>query len=146
MKRVKKYFFGVVLLFFTLSLFMNVLGKENDQDLEIEKNNNYQNMCVDIQVNEDGYYSLMSDVEVHYDNDKISYISLKEPTLLSFAISSKHENAVWLLDQSKGEAFINELMVINEELKNQGNHELSKKVEAIISQFASIGPITGAST
>ncbi len=98
---------------------------------------------IGIRTHEDGYYSLMSSVELKYYEGELSEIYIDEPTLLAFAVSSFYNGGVYILDLTEGEELINELSVIAEELENP---ELAEKINAIIEYLQQIGPITGAST
>lgn len=100
-------------------------------------------VCIGIRTHEDDYYSLMSSVELSYYEGELSEIYIDEPTLLAFAISSRYNGGVYILDLTEGEAFINELSAIAEEIDNP---ELVERVNALIEKLQQIGPITGAST
>lgn len=153
---IKKVIFVISLLLLTLPIVVYASEDENTNELELRNDNieiipkvetkNYENMCVDIKINEDGFYSLMSNVQVHYVNGEIDYLSLDEPTLLSFVISSQYNHALWLLDKNEGEKIINNLTELKNELEKQGDDEQAIKIKNIIEYFKNIGPITGAST
>ena len=100
-------------------------------------------VCIGIRTHEDGYYSLMSSVELSYYEGKLSEIYIDEPTLLAFAVSSFYNGGVYILDLTEGEELINELSAIAEETENP---ELAERINAIIEHLRQIGPITGAST
>lgn len=95
----KKFLMLIMICFFTIPLAVyasNDGAKNNYKSVEPinivseDITETYENMCVDIGVNGDGYYSLMSDVEINYVDNEIGYIYLDEPTLLSYVISSKY--------------------------------------------------------
>lgn len=88
------------------------------QDISQEKTIVYEDTCVDIQVHGDGYYGLIDDVTVHFTDNQIDYLYLNEPTLLSFVVSSKYNQGVWIIDKRQGEKFIYQLSEIKEELSN----------------------------
>lgn len=150
----KKIFILIMFCFFTASLTIYAAGdNENNnyqtaEPIEIvsEKTKMYEDICVDVGINGDGYYSMIGDVEIKYSNEEILYIYLDEPTLLSFVVSSKHGNGVWLLDKDDGEKILQNLTTVKEKLKSQGSEELAINIEQIISEFRSNGPITNAST
>lgn len=100
-------------------------------------------VCIGIRTHEDGYYSLMSSVELTYYEGKLSEIYIDEPTLLAFAVSSFYNGGVYILDLTEGEELINELFAITAEIDNL---ELVDRLNAIIEKLQQIGPITGAST
>lgn len=100
-------------------------------------------VCIGIRTHEDGYYSLMSSVELSYYEGELSEIYIDEPTLLAFAVSSRYNGGVYILDLTEGEAFIDELSAIAEEIDNP---ELVNRINALIEKLQQIGPITGAST
>ena len=106
----------------------------------------YDNVCVDIDANDDGFYSLISTIEVHYSHDEISSLYLNDPTLLSFSLPSDYGGGVWILEQEEGEKILQNLTIVKEKLKNQGNEELIINIEKIIMEFTNNGPITGSST
>lgn len=91
----------------------------------------------------DGFYSLVGPVELTYYEGGLSEIYIDEPTLLAFAISSRYNGGVYILDLTEGEAFINELSAIAEKIDNP---ELVNRINALIEKLQQIGPITGAST
>ena len=108
----KKYIFLTILLLFTLPLVIHADEDKNINDLQLKKpieivskdeTKSYENMNIDVQVNKDGYYSLMSNTEIHYSDGEIDYISLDEPILLSFQLSSQRNGGIWLLDKNEGE-------------------------------------------
>lgn len=100
-------------------------------------------VCIGIRTHEDGYYSLMSSVELSYYEGKLSEIYIDEPTLLAFAVSSFYNGGVYILDLTEGEELINELFAITAEIDNP---ELVGRLNAIIEKLQQISPITGAST
>lgn len=107
----------------------------------------YESLHVDMKLHNDGYYAFMSDVEVHYGADHaIEYLSINNPSLLSFNVSSQFNGGVWILDLNEGEKILNELKDVNDVLKETGNHELSQKIESIILLLENSGPFTQAST
>jgi len=100
-------------------------------------------VCIGIRAHEDGYYSLMSSVELTYYEGELSEIYIDEPTLLAFAVSSFYSGGVYILDLTEGEELINELSAIAAEIEDP---ELAERINAIIEYLQQIGPITGAST
>lgn len=106
----------------------------------------YDNLYIDIGVNEDGYYGLMGPAELTYYNGELESVYIDDPALLYFAVSSFFGGGVYLVDMPDGDAIIDELSAVAEELKATGQTELAAKIDAIIAVFVQSGPITGAST
>lgn len=101
---------------------------------------------INIVVNEDGYYSLLGEVALNYSENGLSYISINDPILLSFSVSSEYNNGVWVLDLDEGEQILTDLNSIASELSETGDTDLQQKVESIIDILSYSGPYTEAST
>lgn len=101
---------------------------------------------VDIGVNEDGYYGLAGPVELTYYDGELMSVYVDDPALMYFAVSSAMDGGVYLFKQSEGNAIIDDLTAVSEELKAAGHSELGAKIDAIIDSFTNGGPIEGAST
>lgn len=106
----------------------------------------YEHVLVGLHVNEDGYYSLMSDIEVGFGENGVEDILIEDPVLLGFSVSSAYQGGVWVLDLEQGEEIISSLEEIQAALSQNGNTELAEKIRAVMEQFETAGPITGAST
>lgn len=106
----------------------------------------YEGACVDIGVNEDGYYGLMGDVEIRYEDDGLGYIYIKDPVVLAFCVSSEHNGGVWVLDLDDGERVVADLTEVYDALTAAGNTDLAAKVKAAIDTITTSGPYTQAST
>ena len=106
----------------------------------------YDNLYIDIGVNEDGYYGLMGPAELTYYDGELMSVYVDDPALLYFTVSSFWGGGVYLVDMPDGDAIIDELSAVAEELKATGQTELAAKIDAIIEIFVQSGPITGAST
>lgn len=106
----------------------------------------YDLINIDIGVNEDGYYGLMGPAELTYYNGQLTNVYVDDPALLYFAVSSEFGGGVYLVDMADGDAIIDDLSAVAEELKAAGQTELAAKIDAIIAVFVQSGPITGAST
>lgn len=106
----------------------------------------YDSVCVDVSAHGDGFYSLMSNVEIHYYDGDIGYISINDPTLLAFQVSSMYKGGVWMLDLDEGQTIMNELTDVSETLREQGDSELAGKIENLIEIMSRSGPFTNAST
>lgn len=111
-----------------------------------ERTEKYNDICVDIGINEDGYYALMGDIEINYSKDAVDYIYVEDPAVLTFSVSSEYKGGVWVLDLDEGQKAIDELTEIVEILKASGNSELTSRIEAVIETISNSGPFTQAST
>lgn len=112
-----------------------------------ERTEEYENICVDIGVNEDGYYGLMSNVSIHYDEDgTLGWISVLDPVLLAFNVSSESGGGVYVINLPDGEKAIDELSSVAEALKAAGKTEYAERIDAVIAIITSGGPYTQAST
>ncbi|MGN0295102.1 MAG: hypothetical protein ACI4D3_13970 [Lachnospiraceae bacterium] len=120
-----------------------VTGDFASDDSETVK---YDKVCVDVRTNEDGFYSLASDVEIHYCNDNIESISVNEPTLYAFRVSSAYKGGVWLMDLEKGQHVLDELSAAAVSLRASEENELAEKIENLIEIISQTGPFTQAST
>lgn len=119
---------------------------ENTGAYEDDHTETYDSVCVDVSVHEDGFYSLISNVEIHYYDGGIGYISINDPTLLAFQVSSIYKGGVWMLDLDEGQTIMDELTDVSETLKEQGDSELAGQIENLIEIMSRSGPFTNAST
>ena len=103
-------------------------------------------LCVDVTVNGDGYYSLMSDVELSYYNGELSSILIDDPVLLAFQVSSEHNGGVWLMNLDEGQSTIAELTETVNELQEKGESELAERIRQIVDTLMRCGPYTHEST
>ena len=101
---------------------------------------------IDIGVNEDGYYGLMGPLEIRYYGGEVESVYIDDPTLLYFNVSSEWGDGVYIFRMPEGDAIIDDLTAVAEELKEAGHNDLGAKVDAIIDSFTNAGPIEGAST
>ena len=101
---------------------------------------------IDIGVNEDGYYGLMGSLEIRYYGGEVESVYIDDPTLLYFNVSSEWGDGVYIFRMPEGDAIIDDLTAVAEELKAAGHSDLGAKVDAIIDSFTNAGPIEGAST
>lgn len=106
----------------------------------------FESVIVDIQTGGDGYYSLMSDVEVQVGEHGIESVFVEEPVLLAFSVSSEHQGGVWILDLNKGEEVIESLKKIQERLSEEGSDDLAAELASAIEKIEMSGPFTQAST
>ena len=119
---------------------------KNTGAYENDHTETYDSVCVDVSAHEDGFYSLISNVEIHYYDGGIGYISINDPTLLAFQVSSMYKGGVWMLDLDEGQTIMDELTNVSETLKEQGDSELAGKIENLIEIMSRSGPFTNAST
>lgn len=106
----------------------------------------YDNVCVDISKNKNGFYSVTGDVEIHYINGTVDSISIHDPTLYAFQVSSAHKGGIWVMDMDEGEAMKQEFSDIAASLRSCGKTELAQRVEKEMDRLAKSGPFTQAST
>ena len=111
-----------------------------------EENKTGNNVYIDLQVNGDGYYSLFGETASNYGSEGIDYISIYDPILLSFSVSSVYGGGVWILDLDEGEQMLSDLKNIAAELEKTDNQELLEKINSIIETISYSGPYTEAST
>lgn len=111
-----------------------------------EESETIDNIYIDLQVNGDGYYSLFGETTINYGSEGIDYISIYDPVLLSFSVSSEYGGGVWVLDLDEGEQILSDLNDIAAELETSDNRELLEKINSIIEIISYSGPYTEAST
>lgn len=128
---------------FTVSSFHNRMIEPKIMEDRVET---YENLYVDVGANSDWFYSFMSDVEVHYNENNMEYLYIHDPTLLAFQVSSAHYGGVWVLDLDKGTQILTDLTETDKTLKEIGNTALSEKIENMIDTMENSGPFTQAST
>ena len=117
-------------------------GQTEEQEQTVQS----QQVIVDIMVNEDGRYSLMSDAEVHYSEDgQAEWITISDPVLLAFCVSSER-GGVYLIDLDDGEKVMTELLEIADALETAGKTEYVERIYAVLDIIANAGPYTQAST
>lgn len=110
-----------------------------------ERTEEYESVCVDIGVHDDGYYGLMANVSIHYNEDgTLGWITVLDPALLAFNVSSTLGGGVYIINLPDGNEAIDELSSISEALKATGMTDYAERINAVIAIIGS--PITQAST
>lgn len=110
-----------------------------------ERTEEYESVCVDIGVHDDGYYGLMANVSIHYNEDgTLGWITVLDPALLAFNVSSTLGGGVYIINLPDGNKAIDELSSISETLKAAGMTDYAERIDAVIAIIGS--PITQAST
>ena len=90
---------------------------------------------------------MIGDVEVRYYNGEISCITIKEPVLLSFQVSSEYGGGVWLLNMDDGQAVIDELTETLTLLHSSGKEEsAAARIESVLDILSRSGPYTNTNT
>lgn len=153
----KKNFLGITACFLMLSLAIGESSALAEMKIDQtpktkvvttdeERTEKYNDICVDIGINEDGYYALMGDIEINYSKDAVDYIYVEDPAVLTFNVSSEYKGGVWVMDLDEGQKAIDELTEIVEILKASGNSELTSRIETVIETISNSGPFTQAIT
>lgn len=81
----------------------------SDAETENKEDDYYENICVDITTEGDGFYSTFADVTVVYHGNGVSYIVVENPTVLAFKVSDKYDGGVCLIDGAEIEQMIHSL-------------------------------------
>ena len=77
-----------ILMALVLTVLLAACGGESEQpDKDIVEE--YKSAVVDISDADNGFFNTMADVELHYYAGELSYILVKEPTLLAFKVSDE---------------------------------------------------------
>lgn len=77
-----------ILMALVLAVLLAACGGESEQpDKDIVEE--YKSIVVDISDADNGFFNTMADVELHYYAGELSYILVKEPTLLAFKVSDE---------------------------------------------------------
>lgn len=149
MKRALTILLSILMLMFTFSACTPKAEDEQPTqtaDVFTEHTEEYEAVCVDVGVNEDGYYGLMANVIIHYQDGQLSYITVLDPALLAFNVSSQRGGGVYVIDLPDGNEAIDELSAMSEEMRAVGNEEYAERLNRIIEIITSGGPFTQAST
>lgn len=136
----------LVLIMLSLTACGATPNKQTEADSpDGERTEEYESVCVDIGVHDDGYYGLMANVSIHYNEDgTLGWITVLDPALLAFNVSSTLGGGVYVINLPDGNKAIDELSYISEALKAAGMTDYAERIDAVISIIGS--PITQAST
>lgn len=105
-----------------------------------------KNIVISISEGENGYYVLMADAKLGYYEDELVEIDIADPALLSFQVSENFDYGVYLFKLTEGDAMIESLAEVIQELQSTGQYELAAKIQLILDEFSAAGPIVSAST
>ncbi len=143
-----KDFFRFLLLMLVISMTLTISGCSSSapEQSQTDEPQRFESVIVDIQTGGDGYYNLMSDVEVQVGERGIEGVFVEEPVLLAFSVSSEHQGGVWILDLKEGEEVIESLKEIQERLAEEGSIDLAAELASAIEKVEMSGPFTQAST
>lgn len=100
-------------------------------------------VLVGVKVGEQGYYSLLSDVEISYDDGRVSYVYVIDPTLLAFSVSEGWAGGVCLMS---GEDMAELMTLLHEMLQTYQSEALQEDILKVIEMLEKSPAITGAST
>lgn len=101
---------------------------------------------IDIAVDEDGYYCLMGQISVDlFDGEPIAVV-IDDPALLAFRVSSTMDGGVYVFKLNEGDAVIECLTAVMEELTATGQTELAAEIQEVLDVFSCSGPYIQAST
>lgn len=100
-------------------------------------------VCVGVEVGEQGYYSLLADVELHYYDGEVSAVYVIDPTLLAFSVSERWAGGVCLMS---GEDMAELMTLLHEMLQTYRSEALQEDILKAIEMLENSPAITGAST
>ena len=92
----------------------------------------YENMCIDVNIHEDGYYAFYGDVDLYYYKGELSDVFIKDPVLLAFDVSSYYDEGFYLMKLTEGDKIIDELTEVAAALEAAGKSDLAEKVNKAI--------------
>lgn len=110
------------------------------------ENDVVENIVVGISVGEEGYYCLMADVKPGYYEGELVEIAITDPALLSFQVSENFDYGVYIFSLTEGDAMLERLAAVMQELQSTGQNELAARIRLILDEFSNAGPIISAST
>lgn len=122
------------------------IASDNTHATDDNENDVSDNIVVSISVGEKGYYCLMADVTLGYYEGEVVEIGITDPALLSFQVSENFDYGVYIFSLTEGDAMLESLAEIMQELKSSGQNELAARIQLILDEFSNAGPIVSAST
>ena len=137
---------GFVLGAAVTAMYTGVRAKTVQESVQTANDSYFDRINIDVEDSNGGYYNILADVKLHCEQGSPVYLSVENPALLSFQISSKYHGGVWLFDNEEGSQLLSELKDLKEKFSQAGMDEESGRAERLIQQFDSAGPITGAIT
>ena len=122
------------------------VASDNTSSPDDNENGVYDNIVVGISVGENGYYCLMADVTLGYYEGEVVEIGITDPALLSFQVSENFDYGVYIFSLTEGDAMLESLATVMQELQSTGQNELAARIRLILDEFSNAGPIISAST
>lgn len=107
-------------------------AEETEELATTRPHDHYENMCIDVNIHEDGYYAFYGDVDLYYYDGELSDVFIKDPVLLAFDVSSYYDEGFYLLKMSDGDKIIDELTEVAVALEAAGQSDLAEKVNRAI--------------
>uniref|UniRef100_A0AAU8AXS5 Uncharacterized protein n=1 Tax=Dulem virus 37 TaxID=3145755 RepID=A0AAU8AXS5_9CAUD len=102
-----------------------------------------QNVIIDIANDNNGYYELMADVTVSFDDDgMITWVAAEDAVVLAFQVSDYYEGGVYVYSGTEMDELLSALKAIAENADSNDAEDL----QDIIERLENGGPIEGAST
>ena len=103
-----------------------------------------ESVCLDMTLNEDGYYSMFADVTVDFGDDgPIQAVEVDNTALLAFKVSSYYPGGIYLY---AGEDMQELIARLKDAADAAGDSEAKDLIESVIEELEMGGPIEGAST
>lgn len=113
------------------------------QEVTEDENVTCEMVCVGVEVGEQGYYSLLADVELDYYDGKVSAVYIIDPALLAFSVSERWAGGVCLMS---GEDMAELMTLLHEMLQTYRSEALQEDILKVIEMLENSPAITGAST
>ena len=123
-----------------------IVTSDNTSAPADNENDVVENIVVGISVGEEGYYCIMADVKPGYYEGELVEIAITDPALLSFQVSENFDYGVYIFSLTEGDAMLESLATVMQELQSTGQNELAARIRLILDEFSNAGPIISAST
>lgn len=123
-----------------------IVTSDNTSAPADNENDVVENIVVGISVGEEGYYCIMADVKPGYYEGELVEIAITDPALLSFQVSENFDYGVYIFSLTEGDAMLESLAAVMQELQSTGQNELAARIRLILDEFSNAGPIISAST